>query len=161
MKQIAITVFCAIIILTGSGCEKEPPCGHIKLSVTYPEAVVIPDQPLSFIQVPASGAEVRLYDKDAICLGYKDALLNLVRIDDQYATSEYLLVSNEKGEVLFTDIPAGEYFLIVFARQLYKYTEKYIEVSGGDTLKLTKNFTADLAFSNDLEPWDYVMPPLY
>lgn len=158
MKQIAITVFCAIIILTGSGCEKEPPCGHFKLSVTYPEAVVIPDQPLSFIRVPASGAEVRLYDKDAICLGYKDAMLNLVKIGDDYATSEYLLLSNEKGEVLFTDIPAGEYFLIVFARQLYKYTEKYIEVTDGDTLILVKDFTPELAFSNDLEPWDYVVP---
>ena len=158
MKQIAITVFCTIIILAGSGCEKEPPCGHIKLSLTYPEAVVIPDQPLSFIRVPASGAEARLYDKDANCLGYTDALLNLVKIGDRYATSEYLLVSNEKGEVLFKDIPAGEYFLIVFARQLYKYTEKYIEVADGDTLILVKDFTPELAFSNDLEPWDYEVP---
>jgi len=158
MKQIAITVFCTIIIFTGSGCEKEPSNGHIKLSVTYPEAVVIPDQPLSFIKVPASGAEVRLYDKEAICLGYKDAMLNLVKIGDEYSMSEYLLVSNEKGEVLFEDIPAGEYFLIVFARKLLKYTEKYIEVTGGDTLILAKDFTPDLGFSKDLEPWDHEVP---
>ena len=158
MKQISIAGFCTIIVLPGSGCEKEPTNGHIKVAVTYPEAVVIPDQPLSFIKVPANGAEVRLYDKDAICLGYTDALLNLVKIGDEYSMSEYLLVSNEKGEVLFEDIPAGEYFLIVFARQLYKYTEKYIEVTGGDTLILAKDFTPELAFSNDLEPWDYEVP---
>ena len=131
----------------------------MKLSVTYPEAVVVPDQLTYFIQVPGVGAEVRLYDKEAICLGYKDAMLNLVKIDGQYSTSEYQLVSDEKGEVLFSDIPAGEYFLIVYARQITKYTEKYIEVTGDDTLKLTKDFTDDGAYYKDLEPWDHTVPP--
>ena len=159
MKHFNIEVFVLIILLSGSGCKKETPYGHMKLSVTYPEAVVVPDQLTYFIQVPGVGAEVRLYDKEAICLGYKDAMLNLVKIDGQYSTSEYQLVSDEKGEVLFSDIPAGEYFLIVYARQITKYTEKYIEVTGDDTLKLTKDFTDDGAYYKDLEPWDHTVPP--
>jgi len=159
MRCLTITILCASLFLTCSQCGKsDPPNGFLKINITYPKAVVVPNQPTYFIQVPAIGAEVRLYDKDAICLGYKDANLNLVRVGDQYATSIYRLVSNEKGEVLFEDIPAGEYFLIVFARKLYKYSEKYIEVTDGDTLILAKDFSPELGFSNDLEPWDYEMP---
>jgi hypothetical protein len=158
MKQFAITIICLLVVLTSSQCEKVTPTGHLKVAVTYPEAVVIPDQQTYFIQVPADGAEVRLYDKDAICLGYKDAMLNLVKNDGQYETSLYAQRTNEKGEVLFENIPTGEYFLIVYARSLYKYTEKYIEVKGVDTLKLSKDFTPAAQFTNDLEPWDYEMP---
>jgi hypothetical protein len=86
-------------------------------------------------------------------------MLNLVKVGDQYTTSKHSLISNEKGEALFNGIPAGEYFLIVYARQLSKYTEKYIEVKGGDTLKLAKYFTEDIGYHKQLEPWDYVMPP--
>lgn len=160
MKQIAIIVFCTIMVLTGFGCEKEPPTGHIRLFVTYPEAIVEPDQPLSFIQVPASGADARLYDHNAQCWGIRDARNDVAWIDDKPTGSIYANSSNENGEVIFNDIPAGEYYLVVYARQLYKYTEKFIKVYSDDTLKLTKNFTADLGYSNDLEPWDYVMPPL-
>jgi len=155
--------FLLTIILILSGCEKEPvpdPNGHLKLTVMYPEMIITSDT-VYWIPVPGVGAEARLYDKDAICLGYKDAMLNLVRIGDSYTMSEYKLVADEKGEVLFSNIPSGEYFLIVFARKRYSYTEKYIEVTGGDTLKLTKVFSPALRFNEDLEPWDYVMPPLY
>ncbi|RLD31399.1 MAG: hypothetical protein DRI83_12475 [Bacteroidetes bacterium] len=158
MKQIALTVLCIIILLTSSGCEKESQIGHLKITVTYPEAVVIPDQPTYFIQVPGVGAEVRLYDKDAQCWGYRDAMIDVAWIDGKPTGSKYALRSDEKGEVLFKDIPAGEYYLVVFARQLVKYTEKYIEVNGGDTLKLTKNFTSSGSFFKDLEPWDYEVP---
>ena len=156
-----MTVLCLIVVLTSSECDNEadPPNGHIKLTVTYPE-IIIESDTVYWLKIPGVGAEVRLYDKDAICLGYKDAMLNLVKIGDDYATSLYKLLSNEKGEALFTDIPIGEYFLVVFARKLDRYTEKYIEVSGGDTLKLTKVFTPAGQFLNDLEPWDFVMPPL-
>jgi len=160
MKGIAIIAIFTIIVLIGSGCEKEPPSGHISLYVTYPEAVVVPDQPLSFIQVPASGAEARLYDNDAQCWGIRDARADVAWIDGKPTGSIYVQRSNEKGVAVFNDIPAGEYYLVVYAKQLYKYTEKYIEVYSGDTLKLTKDFTADLGYSNGLEPWDYVMPPL-
>lgn len=47
-------------------------------------------------------------------------MLNLVKVGDQYTTSKHSLISNEKGEALFNGIPAGEYFLIVYARQLSK-----------------------------------------
>jgi len=147
-----------LLIFILSGCEKEPTNGHLRVTVTYPEAVVIPDQTTYFIPAPAEGAEVRLYDNEAICLGYKDAMLNLVKIGDTYSMSEYQLVTSRDGEVLFTDIPSGEYFLIVFARELYKYSEKYIEIFGGDTLELVKNFTPAAHFTSDLEPWDYEMP---
>jgi len=52
-------------------------------------------------------------------------------------------------------IPAEGYYLVIFARQLTKYTEKYIELIGGDTLKLMKKFTPDGAYHNKLEPWDH------
>ncbi|RLD93069.1 MAG: hypothetical protein DRJ13_15965 [Bacteroidetes bacterium] len=126
--------------------------------MTYPEAVVEPDQPLSFIQVPANGAEVRLYDKDAQCWGIRDARSGVAWIDSKPTASICTQKTNEKGEALFNDLPAGEYYLVIYAKQLYKYTEKYVDVYSGDTLKLTKDFTADLGYSNDLEPWDYVMP---
>ena len=145
------------LILTG--CEKDPdPKGHLKLIVTYPEAVVIPDQQTYFIQVPADGAEARLYDKDAQCWGIRDARIDVAWIEGKPVGSKYAQFSNEKGVVVFNDIPAGEYYLVVFARQLTKYTEKYIELMGGDTLRLTKNFTDDLGYFNDLEPWDYEVP---
>jgi hypothetical protein len=47
---------------------------------------------------------------------------------------------------------------VIFARQLTKYTEKYIELIGGDTLKLMKKFTPDGAYHNKLEPWDHEVP---
>ena len=159
MKQLALTVLCVAILLTSSQCDNEadPPNGHLKLTVTYPEAVVENDS-LYFIQVPGVGAIARLYDKDARCKGYLDAKLDIAFIGDQPVISIYEQLSNEMGEVLFKDIPAGEYYLVVYARQLYKYTEKYIEVNSGDTLKLTKNFTDDLTFYEDLEPWDHEVP---
>ena len=126
MRHLNLAALCVIILLSSSQCDTEadPPNGHIKLSVTYPEEVVENDS-LYFIQVPGVVASARLYDKDAICLGYKDAMLNLVKIDGQYATSEYILVSDEKGEVLFTEIPAGDFFLL-FLQDSYQSTLRNI-----------------------------------
>lgn len=158
MRYFTFTVLCILLFLTSSQCDKaNPPNGHLKLTVTYPDAVV-ENGVISWIQDPANGAEARLYDNDAICLGYTDAMLNIVKIGDKYVTSKYQVVSNEDGEILFSDIPSGKYFLIVYARQISKYTEKYIEVIGGDTLRLKKDFTPEGSFFKDLEPWDYVMP---
>ena len=161
MKQLTLSVLCFIILLTTFECDNEadPPIGHLKLTVTYPEAVVENDS-LYFIQVPGVGAVARLYDKDARCNGYLDARVGVAWIGDKAAVWKYVQLSNETGEILFNDIPAGEYYLLVYARQLSKYTEKYIEVKGGDTLELAKDFTASGTFYEDLEPWDYVMPPL-
>lgn len=158
MKRHNLAVLGLVFLLAIFGCENETPNGQLIVSVTYPEAVVVPNQPTYFIQVPGVGAEVRLYDKNAICLGYKDAMLNLVKIGDEYATSKFLQVANEKGDAVFEDIPAGEYFLIVYARQITKYSEKYIEVKSGDTLMLAKDFTDDGAYYKDLEPWDHTVP---
>ena len=52
-------------------------------------------------------------------------------MDNEPVASKYVQRSNEKGEVLFEDIPAEGYYLVIFARQLTKYTEKYIELIGG------------------------------
>jgi len=159
MRHILLIILCAAILSMSSQCENEAVSqnGHLKLTVMYPE-VIIESDTVYWIQVPGVGAEVRLYDKDAICLGYKDAKLNLVMIGDEYSMSDYLLVTDENGEVLFKDIPAEEYFLIVYARLRSTYTEKYIELSGGDTLKLTKIFSPSAKFYEDLEPWDYEVP---
>ncbi len=152
--------FILTIMLIFSGCKKDtdPLIGHLKLMVTYPEAVVTPDQPTYFIQVPGVGAVARLYDKDAECLGYKDAGLGRAKIGDELAPWKYVVSSNERGEILFENIEAGEFYLTVYARQLYKYTQKYIKVNSGDTLKLAKDFTVDGAYFEDLEPWDYEVP---
>jgi len=131
----------------------------MKLTVTYPEAVKDVDGRLvGFRQVPAAGAVARLYNKDAICKGYLDAKLDLAYIGDKPIISKYEHRTNEEGEISFNNIKAGEYFLILYASQLYKYTEKYIEVPLGDTLRLKKDFTASLSFFKGLEPWDYEVP---
>jgi hypothetical protein len=119
------------MILILSGCEKEPLVGHLKLTVTYPEAVY-ENGTKYWIDVPG--------------------------IDGNPIGADYVKISNEKGEALFTDIPIGEYYLIVFSGEITKYTEKYIKIDGGDTLNLAKNFTPDLAYFNNLEPWDYEVP---
>ena len=159
MRHITLTVLCVTILLTSSQCENEtdPPNGHLKLVVTYPEVVHEADT-FYYVPAPGVGAEARLYDKDAQCLGYRDAKLDVAWVDDKAVASKYTKLSNETGEALFKDIPSGGYYLVVFTRQLSKYTEKYIEVSGGDTLKLVKNFTPDLTYWEDLEPWDHEVP---
>jgi hypothetical protein len=139
------------------GCEKEPENGHLKLNVTYPEAVV-ENGMLYFIPVPGVGAEARLYEKQARCIGYKNAGFGIAHIGENSVQSLYVSLANEKGEILFEDIEAGEYYLTVYARQQYKYTQKYIEIPSGDTLRLNKDFTPELSFFEDLEPWDYEMP---
>ena len=163
MKQITLIVLCFIILLTSSDCDNEnepdPPIGHLKLTVTYPEAVV-ENGTIYWIQVPGVGAVARLYDKDARCIGYKDAGFGIAYIGGNSIQCQYVLSANEKGEILFKDIQAGDYYLTVYAREISKYTQKWIEVPFGDTLKLAKDFTASLTFYEDLEPWDYVMPPL-
>ena len=161
MKYFTLSVLCATLFLTSSQCDKtdppDPPNGHLKLTVTYPE-IIIENDTVYYIHVPGFGAEARLFDKDARCKGYTDAKLGIAFIGDEPVFSKYEQYSNEKGEVLFKDIPAEEYFLIVCARQLHRYTEKYIKVNGGDTLKLKKDFTPDGSFYEDLEPWDYEVP---
>jgi len=77
MKYLSIAALGIIFLLTSTGCEKESPFGHLKVTVNYPEAVVVPDQPTYFITVPGVGAEVRLYDKDAHCLGIRDARIDV------------------------------------------------------------------------------------
>lgn len=158
MRRIVVTLLGLGIFLSNSQCDKSAATGHLKVSVTFPQAVVVPNQPVHFIQVPGVGAEVRLYNKDAVCLGYKDAMLNIVKVDGEYTTSLYNLRTNENGEVFFEHIPEGEYFLIVYAGDLYKYSEKYIKVIGGETIALNKNFTDDGAFIMKLEPWDHEVP---
>ena len=159
MKYLSLSLLSISILLTSSHCDNEvaSPYGQLKLTVTYPEVVHEADT-FYYVPAPGVGAEARLYDKDAQCLGYRDAKLDVAWVDDKAVASKYTKLSNETGEALFKDIPSGEYYLVVFTRQLSKYTEKYIEVSGGDTLKLVKNFTPDLTYWEDLEPWDHEVP---
>ena len=51
----------------------------------------------------------------------------------------------------------GEYYLVVTSIKRQRYTEKVIEITAGDTLKLQKIFTNTSLFWDSLEPWDYVM----
>lgn len=158
MRTILVTFFMPLL-LTSSGCEKESPIGHLNLKVTYPEAIVIPDQPTYFKQVPGEGAEARLYEKQARCIGFKNAGFGIAHIGEESVGCLYVFNANEKGEILFKNIEAGEYYLTIYARKLSKYTEKYIEIYIDDTLSLKKDFTPEGAYFEDLEPWDYVMPP--
>ena len=158
MKKILLIALCIVLVFSSSRCDKgDPPNGHLKLSVTYPEAVV-ENGTISFVPVPGVGSGVCLYKKDASCKGYRDAMLDIAWLVDKYVSPEYKMITDQQGEVLFLDIPAGEYYLVVFAGQLAKYTEKYIQVHVGDTLILTKKFTPDIAINKDLEPWDYEVP---
>jgi len=113
MKHLSLTSLCIAILLISSQCDNEtdPPIGHLKLTVTYPEAVVVPDQLTYWIQVPGVGAEARLYDKDARCLGYKDAGFGIAYIGANSITSLYISHANENGEILFEDIEPWDYVM--------------------------------------------------
>ena len=159
MKYLSLSLLIILLLLTSSQCDREvvSPYGHLKLTVTYPEVVHEVDT-FYFISVPGVGSEARLYDKDAYCLGYRDAMIDVAWIDGEPTGSKYVLKIDDGGEALFKDILAGEYYLVIYTRKWLRYSEKYIEVKGRDTLKLSKDFTSDLAFYEGLEPWDYVMP---
>ncbi len=81
-------------------------------------------------------------------------------IDGEPTGSNYVLKIDDGGGALFKDILAGEYYLVIYTRKWLRYSETYIEVKGVDTLRLSKDFTSDLAFYEGLEPWDYIIPPL-
>ena len=164
MRKITVIILSFVILLTSSECDNEPDppvstIGHLKLTVTYPEAVIDENGLFAgYTQVPGVGAEARLYNKDSRCIGYKDAGFGIAYIGAKLIQCRYINRSNEKGEISFSNIQAGEYYLTVYARQLYRYTQKYIEVPLGDTLSLIKNFTNAGHYFLDLEPWDYEMP---
>jgi len=156
MKYLSLSLLCILILLTSSHCDNEvvSPYGHLKLTVTYPEVVHEADT-FYYVPVAGVGSEARLYDKDAYCLGYRDAMADVAWIDGKPTGSIYALNVDDKGEALFKDIPAGDYYLVIYTRKWTRYSEKYIEVIGGDTLELSKNFTASGSFDEGLEPWDY------
>ncbi len=131
----------------------------MNITATYPE-VIIDENGLhgGWKQVPADGAVARLYNKDARCKGFKDVRFGLVFIGEELIFSRYDRRTNEEGIISFNNIKAGEYYLTIYAQQLYRYTEKYIEVPLGDTLKLIKDFTNASSHFKDLEPWDFVLP---
>jgi hypothetical protein len=164
MKRLTIFLISAFILMTGSECEKSPEpvestIGHLKITVTYPEVVIENGKNIGFIHVPGEGAEVSLfYNKNAKCLGYKDALLTRALEGDTLVQPKYVTRADETGEILFQNIQAGEYYLLVVARKLYSYSEKYISVNVGDTLELKKDFSYSAHFFKKLEPWIYEMP---
>ncbi len=144
-------------------CENEPDppenvTGNLKISITYPEAVIENNELVGYAPVPGDGAVARLYDAEAECIGYLDAKLDIAFIGDQPVISQYQDISNSRGEIIFRSIKAGRYYLIIFSGKLYRYTEKYIEIPSGDTLHLHKEFTIMSNYSEDLEPWDATMP---
>jgi hypothetical protein len=160
MKYLSLSLLSISILLISSHCDNEvvSPYGHLKLTVTYPEVVHEADT-FYYIPVPGVGSEARLYDKDAHCLGYRDAMIDVAWIDGNPTGSLYVLKIDDRGEALFKDILAGEYYLVIYTRKWTRYSEKYIEVKGGDTLKLSKDFTASGSFDEGLEPWDYEIHP--
>lgn len=158
MRKLLQISICILLALPNSQCYKEPSFGHLKLTVTYPKAVVVPNQPVYFVPAPGEGAYINLFDKDAICLGYKDATLGIAKLNDTYVGPKYSMGVGETGEAVLKNLMPGEYLMVICARKLYKYTELYIEVGGRDTLKLTKNFTPDGAYFKELEPWDHEVP---
>jgi len=107
--------------------------------VTYPEVVHEADT-FYFVPVPGVGSEARLYDKDAHCPGYRDAMIDIAWIDGEPSGSIYALQVDDEGEALFKDIPTGDYYLVIYTRKWLRYSEKYFEVTGSDTLRLSKNY---------------------
>jgi hypothetical protein len=147
MKRFTVFLITAIILLTGSECENSPEpmessIGNLKITITYPEAVIENGEKIGYKHVPGVGAEVSLfYNNNAKCLGYKDATLGRALEGDTLVQPKYVMRANEKGEIMFQFIQAGEYYLIVVARAHYSYSEKYVQVTVGDTLELKKDFS--------------------
>lgn len=164
MRRLAYLGLVFIILFTNSECSQETvtpesSIGHLRIFVTFPEVVYDEDGLIAgFAPVPGEGAVARLYNKDARCLGYKNAGFGIAHIGENSVQSKYVWSSNERGEIFFDNIQSGEYYLTIYARELYKYTEKFIEVTVGDTLFLAKNFTPSLNIFQDLEPWNYEIP---
>ncbi len=146
------------VFLMLSSCSRWPDTGNLRIIVTYPE-VVFEGGTISWKPVPAEGASAKLFDKNATCLGFKNARMGIGHIGDDIVIYKFKQISDEKGEIIFNGLPVGEYFLTLTAWDLSKYTEKYIEIIDGKTLELEKNFTEDLQFYEKLEPWDYEVPP--
>lgn len=145
------------LILMISGCDRWPDTGNLKITVTYSEAV-LDNGTVSWIQVPAD-ASAKLFDKDAICLGFKDARMGIGYIEDDLVLNKFSQGTDEKGVIELIGLPAGEYFLTLNTGwDLATYTEKSIEIIDGETLELVKNFTADREYYEKLEPWDYEIP---
>jgi hypothetical protein len=145
------------LILMLSSCSRWPDTGNLRITVTYPEAV-LEGGTISWIPVPADGASAKLFEKNATCLGFKNARMGIGHIGDDIVIYKFKQVSDEKGEIVFNGLPVGEYFLTLTAWDLSKYSEKRIEIIDGETLELVKNFTEDHQFYEKLEPWDYEVP---
>ena len=166
MKRHSLFLITTFILLTSADCENEPEpeplvssIGNLKITITYPEAVIENGEKVGYIHVPGVGAEVSLFNNNHVkCLGYKDATLGRVLDGEVLVQPKYTICANESGEIMFQYIQAGEYYLLVVARDLYRYSEKYINVTVGDTLELIKDFSYSGSFFKDLEPWDYDMP---
>lgn len=158
MRKLLPASILMLLSISSTQCYKEPAFGHLKINVTFPKAVVVPDQPVYFVPSPGEGASVNLFDKDAICLGYKDARAGIAWLDDNYTGAKYSKGVDETGMAVFENLMPGEYLLVVCTMKLYKYSEIHIQVGGRDTLKLTKHFTPDLSINEELEPWDHQVP---
>ena len=104
---ISITAFLMI-----SECDSEseplppePTYGSLKISVTYPEPVIVNGSLEGFQQVPGEGAVVNLYqNKDARCLGYKDAAQGFAMDEETVITPKYRMWSNLDGEIFAEDV---------------------------------------------------------
>ncbi len=170
LRSAILIILSFVALFTTYECESEteplppepepaPAPGHLKISVTYPEPIIINGSLEGFQQVPGEEAAVILYqNKDARCLGYKDAAVGFAMDGDTVVLPKYRMWTNGDGEVFIENVEAGEYYLTIFTIQVHKYTEKYIEIPVGDTLELKKDFTPDVKFYEDLEPWDYEIP---
>ena len=108
--------------------------------------------------LPDTGAEARLYDKDAKCRNYRDATAYVSFIGEKSYRSIYHDKSDQDGIIVINDIPEGEYYLALTTLSYIRYSEKILTIPAKDTLELVKNFTNDGDYIELSEPWDHTIP---
>jgi hypothetical protein len=141
-------------------CDRDPDpelkstIGHLKIYVTYPE-VIIDSNGLYFgvRKVPGEGASAKVYNKNAVCLGYKDAQIGIAWLNEKYVTTNYYSDADEKGEIRLYNIQKGEYNIVLYSSELQRYSDTVVEVHTGDTLELSKDFTRYGRYVRAWEPW--------
>jgi len=158
MKTTILISVIYTIILTSSGCDNEPEpepesiVGALHITARY--------QTNREDSIPDVGSYAMLFDEDARCPDYWEAIQGFAQLDGKTVSKLFYRKADENGEIPFISIIAKKYYLVVISKGMDRYTEKIIEIPKGDTLYLTKDFTNAAHLDWKLEPWDYVKPTL-
>ncbi len=156
MKLTILMILNLVSFITYSSCVKEPDpkpesiIGHLEITLKY-----LTNK--SEDSIPDIGSYGMIFEAEARCPDYWEAIQGFAQLDGHTVHTKLYAEANENGLVRLYGMIEGEYYLVVTSKKKKRYSEKIIEISACDTLKLQKIFTNTSLFRDSLEPWDYVM----